>query len=548
MYRSHVLVCGGTPCLLKGARTIRDLFQQEIDRYQMTDEIRVVETGCLGPCDEGPVVIIYPEGVMYSRLQPADVPKIVENHLYKGRVVEELIYKEGKAGREQSGPPGVTLEGEKYLDRQKRVVLRNCGRINPDSIEEYIANHGYKALGKALTELRPEEVVQMVIDSKLQGRGGAGFPTGLKWSFTAKTQADRKYIVCNADEGEPGTFKDRLIMEGDPHSIIEGMAIAGYAVGAEEGIIYIRGEYQLSIERMARAIRQANQYGLLGKDIFGSGFNFQIQIRSGAGAYICGEETALLESLEGNRGEPRVKPPYPGVAGLWGKPTVVNNVETLANIAPIILNGPAWFRSIGTESCPGTKVFTMLGDINNQGLIEVPMGITLREIVYEIGGGIPGGKGFKMAQTGGTSGGCLPMEYLDLPMDYDTLAKAGSALGSGAMLIIDDTHCIVDVLKNFMRFFCHESCGKCTPCREGNPRLYEILTALSAGTATQAQIQLMKDLARTMQLTALCGLGQSAPNSLMTCLRFYADEIAEHLNGECPTGVCKSLATKSEAV
>ncbi len=548
IYRSHVLVCGGTPCLLKGARTIRDLFQQEINRYQMADEIRVVETGCLGPCDEGPVVIIYPEGVMYTRLQTTDVPKIVENHLYKGRVVEGLVYKEGKYGGEQGSPTGVTLEGEKYLDRQKRVVLRNCGRINPDSIEEYIANHGYEALGKVLTELRPAQVVQIVTESKLQGRGGAGFPTGLKWSFTAKTQADRKYIVCNADEGEPGTFKDRLIMEGDPHSIIEGMAIAGYAVGAEEGIIYIRGEYQLSIERMTRAIRQANEHGLLGKDIFGSGFNFQIQIRSGAGAYICGEETALIESLEGKRGEPRVKPPYPGVSGLWGKPTVVNNVETLANIAPIILNGPEWFRSIGTESSPGTKVFTMLGDVNNQGLIEVPMGITLREIVYEVGGGIPGGKGFKMAQTGGTSGGCLPMEFLDLPMDYETLNKVGSALGSGAMLIIDDTHCIVDVLKSFTRFFCHESCGKCTPCREGNTRLYEILTALSEGTATKAHIQLMKELARTMQLTALCGLGQSAPNSLITCLRFYAEEIEAHLNGECPTGVCKSLATQSEAI
>ncbi|HHT48908.1 MAG TPA: NADH-quinone oxidoreductase subunit NuoF [Firmicutes bacterium] len=546
IYRSHVLVCGGTPCLLKGARTIRNLFQQEINRYQMADEIRVVETGCLGPCDEGPVVIIYPEGVMYSRLQPTDIPKIVEHHLYKGRVVEELVYRERKDSKEISSK--VPLEGEKYLDRQKRVVLRNCGRINPDLIEEYIANHGYEALGKVLTELRPEQVVEIVTASKLQGRGGAGFPTGLKWSFTAKTQADRKYIVCNADEGEPGTFKDRLIMEGDPHSIIEGMAIAGYAVGAEEGIIYIRGEYHLSIERMARAIRQANEHGLLGKNIFGSGFSFQIEIRSGAGAYICGEETALIESIEGSRGEPRVKPPYPGVAGLWGKPTVVNNVETLANIAPIILNGPEWFRSIGTESSPGTKVFTMLGDINNQGLIEVPMGITLREIVYEVGGGIPGGKGFKMAQTGGTSGGCLPMEFLDMPMDYDTLSKVGSALGSGAMLIIDDTHCIVDVLKSFMKFFCHESCGKCTPCREGNTRLYEILTALSAGTATKAHIQLMKDLARTMQLTALCGLGQSAPNSLITCLRFFADEIEAHLNGKCPTGVCKSLATQFEAV
>ena len=547
IYRSHVLVCGGTPCLLKGARLIKDLLQQEIGHYQLTEEIRVVETGCLGPCDEGPVVIVYPEGVMYSRLQPADIPRIVENHLFKGRVVEELVYKELKpVGRSEAS--GITLEEEKYLGRQKRVVLRNCGRIDPDSIEEYIANQGYQGLGEAVTKLHPEQVVQIVTDSKLQGRGGAGFPTGLKWSFTAKTAADRKYIVCNADEGEPGTFKDRLIMEGDPHSIIEGMAIAGYAVGAENGIIYIRGEYKLSIERMMNAIKQAHNHGLLGKGIFGSAFNFEIQVRSGAGAYVCGEETALLESLEGQRGEPRVKPPYPGIAGLWGKPTVVNNVETLANIAPIILNGADWFRKIGTESCPGTKVFTMLGDVNNQGLVEVPMGISLREIVYEVGGGIPGGKAFKMAQTGGTSGGCLPAEFLDMPMDYDTLNKAGSALGSGAMLIIDETHCIVDVLQSFMKFFCHESCGKCTPCREGNPRLLEILTKLAEGTATEVDLELMREVARTMQLTALCGLGQSAPNSIVSCFRYFADEIQAHLNGKCPTGVCKKLTLESEAV
>ncbi|NLW57080.1 MAG: NADH-quinone oxidoreductase subunit NuoF [Firmicutes bacterium] len=434
------------------------------------------------------------------------------------------------------------------MDLQKRVVLRNCGRIDPDSIEEYIAHNGYQALGRAVTTLRPAEVIAMVKDSLLRGRGGAGFPTGLKWSLTAKIEADQKYIVCNADEGEPGTFKDRLIMEGDPHGVIEGMAIAGYAVGADQGIIYIRGEYQLSSERMKRAIQQATAYGLLGEGIFGSDFNFTIQVRSGAGAYVCGEETALLESLEGNRVEPRVKPPYPGVAGLWGKPTVVNNVETLANIPPIILNGPEWFRRIGTEKCPGTKVFTMLGDINNQGLIEVPMGITLREIVYGVGGGIPGGKGFKMAQTGGTSGGCLPAAFLDMPMDYDTLSKVGSALGSGAMLIIDDTHCVVDLLKSFMRFFCHESCGKCTPCREGTVRLYEIIQALAEGTATVTEFRLLKELSTTMQLSALCGLGQSAPNSLLTCLEYFAEEFQAHLNGRCPTGTCKNLSVKSDAV
>ncbi len=545
IYRSHVLVCGGTPCVLKGAKTLKDLLNKELNRYNLADEIRVVETGCLGPCDEGPVIVVYPEGTMYSRLQPSDIPRIVQSHLLKGRILQELVY---QAPWSPPSAQEVPLEQEKYLGLQKRVVLRNCGRIDPDSIDEYIANDGYQALGKAVTTLRPDEVIEMVKEAKLLGRGGAGFPTGLKWSFTAKIDADQKYIICNADEGEPGTFKDRLIMEGDPHGIIEGMAIAGYAVGANQGIIYIRGEYALSIERMKRAIEQATAYGLLGERIFGSDFNFTIQVRSGAGAYVCGEETALIESLEGNRGEPRVKPPYPGVAGLWGKPTVVNNVETLANVPPIILNGPEWFRRIGTEKCPGTKVFTMLGDINNQGLIEVPMGITLREIVYGVGGGIPGGKGFKMAQTGGTSGGCLPAEFLDLPMDYDTLAKAGSALGSGAMLIIDDSHCVVDLLKSFMKFFVHESCGRCTPCREGTMRLYEIIQALAEGTATMADFRLLKELSATMQLTALCGLGQSAPNSLLTCMEYFADEFQAHLNGRCPTGTCKNITVKSDAV
>lgn len=545
IYRSHVLVCGGTPCVLKGAKTLKDLLNKELNRYNLADEIRVVETGCLGPCDEGPVIVVYPEGTMYSRLQPSDIPRIVQSHLLKGRILQELVY---QAPWSPPSAQEVPLEQEKYLGLQKRVVLRNCGRIDPDSIDEYIANDGYQALGKAVTTLRPDEVIEMVKEAKLLGRGGAGFPTGLKWSFTAKIDADQKYIICNADEGEPGTFKDRLIMEGDPHGIIEGMAIAGYAVGANQGIIYIRGEYALSIERMKRAIEQATAYGLLGERIFGSDFNFTIQVRSGAGAYVCGEETALIESLEGNRGEPRVKPPYPGVAGLWGKPTVVNNVETLANVPPIILNGPEWFRRIGTEKCPGTKVFTMLGDINNQGLIEVPMGITLREIVYGVGGGIPGGKGFKMAQTGGTSGGCLPAEFLDLPMDYDTLAKAGSALGSGAMLIIDDSHCVVDLQKSFMKFFVHESCGRCTPCREGTMRLYEIIQALAEGTATMADFRLLKELSATMQLTALCGLGQSAPNSLLTCMEYFADEFQAHLNGRCPTGTCKNITVKSDAV
>jgi NADP-reducing hydrogenase subunit HndC len=529
--------------MLKGAGAVKDALCREIERAGLQEEVRVVETGCLGPCDDGPVIVVYPEGVMYSKLKPEEMSRIVQQHLLKGRVVEDLVYRAEK----EKAKPVVSLEEQGYLDRQYRIVLRNCGRIDPDSIEEYIANGGYEALGKALTTMTPEQVVATVKDSGLRGRGGAGFPTGLKWSFTAPIAADQKYIICNADEGEPGTFKDRLILEGDPHSIIEAMAIAGYAVGADQGIVYIRGEYHLSIERLQRAAARARELGLLGKDIFGTGFNFDLQIRTGAGAYVCGEETALIESLEGKRGEPRLKPPYPGVAGLWGKPTVVNNVETLANIPPIILKGAEWFRGIGTEKTPGTKVFTMLGDITNQGLIEVPMGITLREVIYGVGGGIPNGRGFKLAQTGGTSGGCLPKEFLDLPMDYDSLAEAGSALGSGALLVIDDSHCIVDVLRSFMKFFQHESCGQCTPCREGTARLYQLFSDLAAGKAGQDAVQLIKELCQTMQLSSLCGLGQSAPNGVVTALQYFEEEIQKHVAGECPAGVCR-ISMGSRAV
>src|SRR5690554_6188897 len=542
-FRAHVLVCAGTPCTLKGAGAVKEALCREIDRAGLGEEIRVVETGCLGPCDEGPVIVVYPEGVMYSKLKPEDMSLIVRQHFLKGRVVEDLVCRE----KTEEARSVVPLEGKGYLDRQQRIVLRNCGRIDPDSIEEYIANDGYEALGKALTSLTPEQVVTIIKDSGLRGRGGAGFPTGLKWSFTAGVAAEQKYIVCNADEGEPGTFKERLILEGDPHSIIEAMAIAGYAVGADQGIVYIRGEYNLSIERLQRAAARAREMGLLGKDIFGTGFNFDVEIRTGAGAYVCGEETALIESLEGKRGEPRLKPPYPGVAGLWGKPTVVNNVETLANIPPIILKSAEWFRGIGTEKTPGTKVFTMLGDITNQGLIEVPMGITLREVIYGVGGGIPNGRGFKLAQTGGTSGGCLPKEFLDLPMDYDSLAEAGSALGSGALLVIDDTHCIVDVLRSFMKFFQHESCGQCTPSREGTARLYQLFSDLAAGKAGQDAVQLIKELCQTMQLSSLCGLGQSAPNGVVTALQYFEEEIQKHVAGECPAGVCR-ISMGSRAV
>ena len=543
-YRAHVLVCGGTPCVLGGCRAVKDALIMEIEAQGLSSEIRVLETGCLGPCDQGPVIVIYPEGVIYAQLKPEDVPEIVTTHLLKGRVVERLVYREKK----EEAKSVVTFEQSDYFGLQERIVLRNCGLINPDSIEEYIAHDGYQALGKCLTQMKPSDVIQTVKDSGLRGRGGAGFPTGLKWSFTANTSADQKYIVCNADEGEPGTFKDRLILEGDPHSIIEAMAIVGYAVGASKGYVYIRGEYKLSIERMQHAIEQARQMGLLGKNIFDTKFNFDLEVRSGAGAYVCGEETALIESIEGNRGEPRCKPPFPGVAGLWNKPTVVNNVETLANIAPILLNGAAWFKGFGTEKCSGTKVFTMTGDINNEGLIEVPMGITLRQIVYGVGGGIPGGLGFKMAQTGGTSGGCLPADFLDLPMDYDTLSEAGSALGSGALLIMDDSHCIVDIVKCFMKFFKHESCGKCTPCREGTTRLYELVDKITQGRATHEDIDLLTELSKVMQVSALCGLGQAAPNPVLTCLKYFEDEFRSHLNGKCPTDVCQMESSEAEAV
>ncbi|MGE5550330.1 MAG: NADH-quinone oxidoreductase subunit NuoF [Bacteroidota bacterium] len=532
-YRTHVLICGGTPCVLGGCRAVKDGLLAEIERRGLANEIKVVETGCLGPCDQGPIMVVYPEGTTYARLRAEDIAVIVEEHLLKGRVVDRLAYREG------AGERVVSYTQSNYYGPQKRVVLRNCGVIDPESIEEYIAHGGYAALGKALTSMTPSQVIDEIKNAGLRGRGGAAFPTGMKWSFTAKAEADQKYIVCNADEGEPGTFKDRLILEGDPHSILEAMAIAGYAVGASRGFIYIRGEYRQSIDRMRHAIELARQYGLLGEGIFGAKFSFDVEIREGMGAYICGDETALIESIEGNRGEPRVKPPFPGVSGLWGKPTVVNNVETLANIAPIINNGAAWFRSMGTEKSPGTKVFTMTGDINVEGLIEVEMGISLRRIVYEIGGGIPGGRAFKMAQTGGTSGGCLPASFLDLPMDYDTLAQNGAALGSGALLIMDDTHCIVDILKCFQKFFAHESCGRCTPCREGTARLHEMMTAISEGRGTREDLAVMEALGQVMLVAPLCGLGQTASVPFLSCLKHFRDEIEAHVTEKrCPAGVC----------
>ncbi len=538
LFRAHVLVCNGTNCALKAPAAILKAFDLRLKECGLEKEVKVVETGCFGLCEQGPTVVVYPEGTFYARVKPEDVAEIVESHLLKGRVVERLVYRAPEKPK-----PVQTFSEVDYFRKQVRVVLRNCGIIDPDSIEEYIARGGYRGLGKALG-MKPAEVVDEVKRSGLRGRGGAGFPTGRKWEFAARSGAagDRKYIVCNADEGEPGTFKDRLILEGDPHGLLEGMAVAGYAVGASEGYVYIRGEYTLSIERLENAIKQAREFGLLGRDILGSGFDFDVEIRMGAGAYVCGEETALFESLEGGRGEPRIKPPYPTDKGLWGCPTVINNVETLANVAPIMDRGWEWFRSTGTPSTPGTKVFTLCGDIVNGGLIEVPMGVTLREVVYDIGGGIPKGRTFKMAQTGGTSGGCLPPEMLDIPMDYDRLASAGTALGSGALLIIDDTHCIVDVAKSFARFFVHESCGKCVPCREGTTQIYNALDRMTKGEGTENDIRLIESLASVMYKAPLCPLGQTAPLPVMSTLKYYRDEYDAHIKGKrCPTGTCAAL-------
>jgi NADH:ubiquinone oxidoreductase subunit F (NADH-binding)/(2Fe-2S) ferredoxin len=549
MFRAHVLVCAGTNCSLKSNKAVQDRLVREIEKSGLAGEIKVVETGCFGLCEQGPTVVVYPEGVLYCRVTPDDVPELVEEHLLKGRRLERLLYKEEAPADKKGLKTYQTVPELDFFRGQKRIVLRNCGVIDPEAIEEYIAQGGYQALGKALTAMTPAQVVEEIKASGLRGRGGAGFPSGLKWEFAAKAKGDTKYVVCNADEGEPGTFKDRLILEGDPHVVLEGLAIAGYAIGAAKAYIYIRGEYSLSIERLELAISQAKKLGLLGSGIFGSSFSFDIEIRIGAGAYVCGEETALFESLEGGRGEPRLKPPYPTEAGLFGKPTVINNVETLANVAPIIANGAKWYRGFGTEKCPGTKVFTLTGDIVNEGLIEVPMGTTLRQIIFGIGGGVPGGRAFKMAQSGGTSGGCLPAALLDVPMDYDELGKVGAALGSGALLIMDDAHCIVDIARVFARFFEHESCGKCIPCREGTMRIYEIAGLITQGQATEQDMDNLHALARTMTVACLCPLGQAAPVPIMSTLKYFSDEYDAHVKEKrCPTGTCRGLAGPARAL
>jgi len=516
MHRNHVLIAMDAHTIAQGARAVKDALTREIEIAALSNEVKVVETGSLGIYNKGVVLVVFPQGVYYAGVKVEDVSEIISEHLIKGRIVERLQFTDI-----ESATPGQTSS---RVGKQVRVVLRNAGAIDPDSIQEYIAYEGYEALGQALSEMKPAEVIDKVKASGLQGRGGAFFPCGVKWSFAAGEKTDVKYIVCNADEGEPGTFKDRLILEGDPHSVLEGMMIAGYAVGATEGYIYIRGEYKMSIERVNKAIDQARKNGLLGKDIFGSGFDFDVFVREGAGAYICGEETALIESIEVKRGEPRDKPPFPPKEGLWGKPTIVNNVETLANIPQLILHKADWLKSIGTEGSPGTKVFTMVGNINNPGLIEVPMGITLREIIYDIGHGIPKGKGFKMAQLGGTTGGILTTEHLDMPLTVENLREIGAGLGSGALLVVDETHSIIDLVENFVEFFNHESCGKCTLCREGNGRLLQLLDKIKDGEGTVEDVNLMQELAETMKLGAFCGLGQAAPVPILGCLKYFKDE------------------------
>ena len=537
MYRSHVLVCGGTGCTSSGSQRIRERLEKEIAANGLSEEVGVVKTGCFGLCALGPIMIVYPEGTFYSMVQEDDIPEIVSEHLLKGRVVTRLLYDETTKTDKI-----IPLNETNFYKKQHRVALRNCGVINPENIEEYIGTGGYEALGIVLTEKKPEEVIQILLDSGLRGRGGAGFPTGLKWKFAAANEADQKYVCCNADEGDPGAFMDRSILEGDPHAVLEAMAIAGYAIGSSQGYIYVRAEYPIAVKRLEIAINQAREYGLLGKNIFDSGFDFDIELRLGAGAFVCGEETALMTSIEGNRGEPRPRPPFPALKGLFQKPTILNNVETFANIPQIIVNGPEWFASMGTENSKGTKVFALGGKIHNTGLVEVPMGTTLREIVEEIGGGIPNGKKFKAAQTGGPSGGCIPAEHLDVPIDYDNLKKIGSMMGSGGLIIMDEDTCMVDIAKFFLEFTVDESCGKCTPCRIGTRRMLEILEKITKGQATMEDLDKLEELCYHLQSSSLCALGQTAPNPVLSTLRYFRDEYIAHIvDKKCPAGVCKDL-------
>ena len=538
MFRSNVLVCGGTGCTSSNSEQIIEKLKEEIKAQGLEKEVNVIRTGCFGLCALGPIMVVYPEGAFYSRVTVEDVPEIVSEHLLKGRIVKRLLYQETVVDDNTTK----SLNETTFYAKQMRIALRNCGVINPENIDEYIAQDGYAALGKVLTEMTPQEVIDLVLASGLRGRGGAGFPTGRKWQFAANSKAEQKYACCNADEGDPGAFMDRSVLEGDPHSVLEAMAIAGYAIGANQGYIYIRAEYPIAVKRLQIAIEQAREYGLLGKNIFDSGFDFDIDIRLGAGAFVCGEETALMTSIEGKRGEPRVRPPFPAVKGLFGVPTVLNNVETYANIPQIILKGADWFRSIGTEKSPGTKVFALGGKITNTGLVEVPMGTTLREVVEEIGGGVPGGHTFKAAQTGGPSGGCIPAKLIDTPIDYDNLIAIGSMMGSGGLIVMDETTCMVDIAKFFLEFTVDESCGKCTPCRVGTKRLLEILNKITSGNGTLEDIDRMEELCYYIKENSLCGLGQTAPNPVLSTLKYYRDEYEAHVvEHRCPAGACKAL-------
>ncbi len=537
IYRSHVLICGGTGCTSSGSKNIKAEFEAQLKEQNLESEVKIVETGCFGLCALGPVVVVYPEGAFYSRIQPEDVKEIVEEHLLKGRIVKRLLYSETV---EEDNIK--SLNETTFYAKQKRVALRNCGVINPENIEEYIAVDGYQALAKVLTEMTPQEVIETVKASGLRGRGGAGFSTGMKWMFTANAVGDEKYVACNADEGDPGAFMDRSVLEGDPHTIIEAMAIAAYAVGAKQGYIYIRAEYPIAVDRLNIAIKQAQEYGILGKNIFGTDFEFNLELRLGAGAFVCGEETALMTSIEGHRGEPRPRPPFPANKGLWQKPTLLNNVETYANIPVIINEGAEAFKSVGTEKSSGTKVFALGGKINNTGLVEVPMGTTLREIIEEIGGGIPNGKKFKAAQTGGPSGGCIPASLIDTPIDYDSLMSIGSMMGSGGLIVMDEDNCMVDIAKFFLEFTVDESCGKCAPCRIGTKRLLEILTKITEGKGTMEDLDRLEELCEAIKTSSLCGLGQTAPNPVLSTLRYFRDEYIAHVRDKkCPAGVCKKL-------
>ena len=539
IYRAHVLCCGGTGCSSSGSAQLIQRFEEKIKENGLEKEVKVIRTGCFGLCEAGPVVIVYPEGTFYSRVKVEDVDEIVSEHLLKGRKVQHLVYAD-HATHEQNASK--SLQDINFYKHQHRIALRNCGVIDPENIDEYLAFDGYKALEKALTSMTREQVIEEILKSGLRGRGGGGFPTGLKWKFAAASQADQKYVACNADEGDPGAFMDRSVLEGDPHSVLEAMAIAGYAIGATEGYIYVRAEYPIAVKRLEIAIGQAREYGLLGKNIFETGFDFDIHIRLGAGAFVCGEETALMRSIEGKRGEPTPRPPFPAVKGLFAKPTMLNNVETYANVAQIILNGADWFAAMGTEKSKGTKVFALGGKINNTGLVEVPMGTPLRTIIYDIGGGIPNGKKFKAVQTGGPSGGCLPAELLDTPVDYDNLIAAGSMMGSGGMIVMDEDNCMVDIARFFLDFTVDESCGKCAPCRIGTRRMLEILQRIVAGKGEEGDIEKLENLAKTIKATALCGLGQTAPNPVLSTIKFFRNEYEAHIRDKkCPAHHCQAL-------